>query len=101
MESASHGPILANGPFTFGTYIPEFRAELSFDLEEVEDVNGPSLALIENCGQFCDFYVNDGEKYPPDVTWSLVPPSQVPTPATLALIGIGLAGLGWSRRKKL
>jgi PEP-CTERM motif len=27
--------------------------------------------------------------------------SGIPTPATLALFGIGLAGLGWSRRKKV
>lgn len=28
------------------------------------------------------------------------PPSDVPAPATIALIGLGLAGLGWKRRRK-
>ena len=29
-----------------------------------------------------------------------VSPSNIPAPATLALMGLGLAGLGWKRRKK-
>lgn len=40
-----------------------------------------------------------------DVTFDNVGPNEdpagVPTPATLALFGIGLAGLGWSGRKKV
>lgn len=30
-----------------------------------------------------------------------VPASQIPLPTTLALLGLGLVGLGWSRRKKI
>jgi hypothetical protein len=35
-----------------------------------------------------------------NVTYARISEATVPTPATLALFSIGLAGLGWSRRKK-
>tara|TARA_R110002110_G_C13306672_1_gene704892 strand:+ start:252 stop:1007 length:756 start_codon:yes stop_codon:yes gene_type:complete len=41
---------------------------------------------------FDDFVIGDAQQ--------VNPPTNVPVPASLALLGLGLAGLGWSRRKK-
>ena len=84
------GALLVPGTFTFGDYSNSFDAELLFDL------SGPSLTLVENCGQEqCAAYSNDSQNFPPTVNWE-----QVPTPATLGLMSLGLLTLGLMRRRR-
>ena len=81
------GPLFVPGAFSFGSYANSFDAALFFDLD------GPSLTFIENCGDdVCESYNNDGETYPPTVTWQWVP-----APAPLALLGLGLVVMGMVR----
>ena len=83
------GPLFVPGAFSFGSYPATFQAILTFDL------SGPSLALRENCDDdVCPFYENDGQTYPPTVTWQWVP-----APAPLALLGLGLVVMGMVRRR--
>lgn len=82
------------GDFVFGSGSNEktFNAFLSFNLAQ-----GPLLRLTEECGLVeCPSY--EGQ-YPPNVIeWT--EEADIPAPASIALFGIGLAGLGVVRRQK-
>jgi hypothetical protein len=88
------GEIEVAGIFTFPSSIDfpttAFTAFMTFGLDST------SLRLAAICGGIeCPSYFNDAVNNEPEVEWS-----QVPTPAPLALLGIGLLALSLSRRRK-
>lgn len=62
------------------------------------DVGGTILASVEVTTE--GLWVNLAGSPSGTVTISFVTEDGVPEPATLALLGLGLAGLGWSSRRK-
>jgi hypothetical protein len=112
LEASNHYAVVSSGWYTFQHVFSDVLGQLSVDLNLI-DAGGTTL-FTETRTSAIDliptevggnrygwFTFNDIDRLAIDNTMlEINTQATVPTPATLALFSLGLAGLGWSRRKK-